>query len=945
MRVPVYSASTVTEQAAPVTMQRDAPAAAFGAPIAQGLANVSDDMQKIYASDALAEANKINAETRLQWTNHFTQKKQTFQTADNPSGAGFTDSMLGEFDKYAKKTLEGVKHPNARLYLQDNFNNFRTSLGESSFLHESKARHEHTDSLNATAYDARKQMLIQNPDPINFIAAVSDNNAAIDAHPYLSPAKKDELKRKQAEELAGEALMLDAVRDAPALLQQLNRKLGVPQQLAPGGSPQAALPANLSGNQALVAEKAAAAGMDPAMMLAIAHIETGGTFKADAKNPQSSAGGLFQFVDATWTQYGKGAKNDVAASTDAAINLAKDNTSQLAQSLGRAPQPWEVYLAHQQGAGGARAILAAAPDTLVSKALTDAGVKNAEDAVSKNGMAGMTVAQAQAKWQDKYQKAEKNYRVTSQVEATPLAQPTMDSIERDGQSTGDPRIDSLPPKQLLQLFHHVQTLSRQQEAVGKIAFEDQLKSSTAKAYNGIPDAQPIPEQAFLKFFGAERGPIAAREYRATQQFAGDVAQMATIAPTDALQIIQKNIPNPNDPGYAEQASRLATLQGAWQQVQKQREDDAGGYVLRHSQPVAAAYSAMSAAKTPEHIQMAAAAFAQASLAEQQRLGIQKQGILPAAMAEQVATSFSKDISNGDNTATRIAASEMKWGAYWPTVYRQLATNFKDQLPDSFLLIPGLSSAAAKEEVARLDHIKMADLEKQLPAPDLKSIREGVQSSLAPFAESLFANQTNSDLYKAMQSSAEKMAMARVTGGASVSSAVKASVASFIGQYEFSDSHSARKYLIPTTENPTAVRIGLDQVMENLPALTFQPPPDATGMRKPEEMAAEWKDTVAKNPLWITNEDQSGIKLFAIGKDGRPYQVKTGDGAQVQYKWADLRSMAARKQAEITARGAIVAPSDRTYENMAIAAKERERNRIMNMPLTPEQRAAALERLK
>ena len=46
-----------------------------------------------------------------------------------------------------------------------------------------------------------------------------------------------------------------------------------------------------------------------------------------------------------------------------------------------------------------------------------------------------------------------------------------------------------------------------------------------------------------------------------------------------------------------------------------------------------------------------------------------------------------------------------------------------------------------------------------------------------------------------------------------------------------------------------------------------------------------------------------------------------------------------------ARGAIVAPSDRNYENMAIAAKESQRIRIMNSPMTPDQRAAALERLK
>ena len=44
------------------------------------------------------------------------------------------------------------------------------------------------------------------------------------------------------------------------------------------------------------------------------------------------------------------------------VALTKQNTAALYKDLGRQPQPWEVYLAHQQGIDGAKALLHADPD-------------------------------------------------------------------------------------------------------------------------------------------------------------------------------------------------------------------------------------------------------------------------------------------------------------------------------------------------------------------------------------------------------------------------------------------------------------------------------------------------------------------------------------------------------------------------------------------------------
>ncbi len=53
---------------------------------------------------------------------------------------------------------------------------------------------------------------------------------------------------------------------------------------------------------------------------------------------------------------------DAKRQVELGVALVKQNNAALAKDLGREPQPWEVYLAHQQGIGGATALLHAVPN-------------------------------------------------------------------------------------------------------------------------------------------------------------------------------------------------------------------------------------------------------------------------------------------------------------------------------------------------------------------------------------------------------------------------------------------------------------------------------------------------------------------------------------------------------------------------------------------------------
>ena len=141
----------------------------------------------------------------------------------------------------------------------------------------------------------------------------------------------------------------------------------------------------------LIIQQAQANGLDPAMMLAIADIES--KFKANAYNP-SGASGVFQFIPKTAKGYGLGNPMDANANVRAGMRFTKDNMAYFKKTLGREPTPGEVYLMHQQGMGGATSLMrnpnALAADVVGNKAVSQNG-----------GWAGMTAGQFAGLWTGK----------------------------------------------------------------------------------------------------------------------------------------------------------------------------------------------------------------------------------------------------------------------------------------------------------------------------------------------------------------------------------------------------------------------------------------------------------------------------------------------------------------------------------------------------------------
>lgn len=133
-----------------------------------------------------------------------------------------------------------------------------------------------------------------------------------------------------------------------------------------------------------------------------AMIESGNN--PNAKNPNSSAKGLYQFTDGTAAQYGLQDPMDPAQSTDAMIRFTKDNQAHLRKVLGREPTGEELYMAHQQGATGALKVLQGDPNANAVSVLGRNQVMN------NGGNADMTVREFKDMWASKYNKTDVTVR-------------------------------------------------------------------------------------------------------------------------------------------------------------------------------------------------------------------------------------------------------------------------------------------------------------------------------------------------------------------------------------------------------------------------------------------------------------------------------------------------------------------------------------------------------
>lgn len=176
--------------------------------------------------------------------------------------------------------------------------------------------------------------------------------------------------------------MFNYAQMAPAV--DLHPDSGVtPRSMAAGGvahfADQGAVKAKPDYRQMMI-DSAIANGVDPKVMQMIAGVEGTG------KNPKSSATNFFQFIDKTYKDLGgdPALRNDPGEAIRLGGLYLGKNQKALEKSLGRAPEPHELYGTHFLGEPVGKALLTANPKQTVAEFLKNTTPKRADEIIKAN---------------------------------------------------------------------------------------------------------------------------------------------------------------------------------------------------------------------------------------------------------------------------------------------------------------------------------------------------------------------------------------------------------------------------------------------------------------------------------------------------------------------------------------------------------------------------------
>lgn len=324
--------------------------------------------------------SRARAETAME-LQQFDDEQRRAATGD---AAGYQEAVKGRFAEVRQRHLGEAPSPRAQQMYDEWSFTYSAKVDETTGTFRAASELAKRNDDFAAAMLAHTQTVFADP------ASYEDVKKRIlddleGAKQWMTPEQELEVRAKMDRELDLAKAKGDIVLDPKAFLE----KTGL---TATPGKVNIRFGATVD---AAIEAAAARHGVSADALRVIAKIESGGN--PNAQNPNSSAGGLFQFTDGTAKQYGLVDKNDPASASDAAARLMRDNAATLRSALGREPTIGELYLAHQQGARGAVNLLSN-PERLAAHVV-------GEDAVRLNGGGpGMRAQQFANIWISKAEK-------------------------------------------------------------------------------------------------------------------------------------------------------------------------------------------------------------------------------------------------------------------------------------------------------------------------------------------------------------------------------------------------------------------------------------------------------------------------------------------------------------------------------------------------------------
>lgn len=466
----------------------------------------------------------------------------------------------------------------------------------------------------------------------------------------------------------------------------------------------------------------------------------------------------------------------------------------------------------------------------------------------------------------------------------------------DGNDTLDPEKKSAMKRTIMSYERQVEANIQSRAAESKFDVISRSKDVQSMVLSGtpVPEGMAPTLDEYRRLYKQNGDAMWKREVGNYVAVSDVLMQMKSADPQQRAAMVASTKPQPGE-GFSDQAEIHRAAAQAQQLIEKQLYTDPASYALKNSPRVQRAYKVMMDAP-PEDKVAAMDFYARTTTAEQLRLGIttvrdetagnkaRQPRILTNEQANGIADQFNDQTGGGAKAALLVQGLEQTYGKYWPSVYSQLAGDNK--LPPAALVIPNMQDPGARARLAQASVTKPEVFKEQMSSTDPKDISDSLLGRFGD-ARATFSAQGMDGMrtLSTVMAETEKLAMSYRAQGKSIGDSTRQAFTEVMGwKYDFQGS-----YRVPKSEQSTAVSSGARNALDGITADSIAPLTAAGAT--PEQNAALTLDAIKTNGQWITNGDESGLRLMVQGKDGAFYPVRKTDGSMFDMSWADLRSMA------------------------------------------------------
>lgn len=190
--------------------------------LSKGLSDVSDAFQRKDDIDSIVRAGKTASDASREWSQYFNTKAK--EIPGDSDGAGFTDNILKDFDKYRDETLNNEPNAKARLVLSRQLESLRNNLTGRGIEFEEKVGIAYRGTQLENIYQNYAQM-VQRGD-MTYQDAQQNINLVI-ANIGLDPITRNKMAMDYGRQLAGVKLIGETERNPNGTVSALQGAYGL----------------------------------------------------------------------------------------------------------------------------------------------------------------------------------------------------------------------------------------------------------------------------------------------------------------------------------------------------------------------------------------------------------------------------------------------------------------------------------------------------------------------------------------------------------------------------------------------------------------------------------------------------------------------------------------------------------------------------------------------